>query len=204
MAETLCGVCHTAQKKYKCPTCALPYCSIPCFKLHKPTHANETPTPAPTVPPEPDIPKPLPPKPLPKYLQSTRDFSLIATNPKYENLLKMHPSLLPTLQKVYAKTIEPYPEEVNRRGGYRGRGFGGRGRGRGRGGWHGNRDEVRKWTEKKGDADAMRLMKKIREGENGDDEMAALSEFVRLVQEVPTSKDMGNTGIRRGGDLHIV
>ncbi len=38
MAEpkpVLCGVCGLQPKKYKCPTCAVVYCSAPCFKAHK-------------------------------------------------------------------------------------------------------------------------------------------------------------------------
>ncbi|VVT46683.1 uncharacterized protein SAPINGB_P001335 [Magnusiomyces paraingens] len=30
-----CGVCHAVPPKYKCPRCALPYCSLVCFKAHK-------------------------------------------------------------------------------------------------------------------------------------------------------------------------
>ncbi|TDH74123.1 uncharacterized protein CCR75_002944 [Bremia lactucae] len=30
-----CEVCTTADAKYKCPTCRVPYCSIVCYKKHK-------------------------------------------------------------------------------------------------------------------------------------------------------------------------
>ncbi len=33
----LCKICNKEKKKYKCPACAVPYCSIPCFKTHKET-----------------------------------------------------------------------------------------------------------------------------------------------------------------------
>ena len=32
-----CEVCVDAVAKYKCPTCALRYCSVPCFKTHRET-----------------------------------------------------------------------------------------------------------------------------------------------------------------------
>ena len=31
----LCSVCSKAEKKYCCPKCAVLYCSLSCFKLHK-------------------------------------------------------------------------------------------------------------------------------------------------------------------------
>ena len=37
VAKVLCGVCKVNEKKYKCPACLLPYCSIECFKTHKVT-----------------------------------------------------------------------------------------------------------------------------------------------------------------------
>jgi hypothetical protein len=35
MAARLCEVCNQEQYKYKCPTCRITYCSVPCFKRHK-------------------------------------------------------------------------------------------------------------------------------------------------------------------------
>ena len=31
----LCSVCRRDERKYKCPVCVAPYCSLPCFKSHK-------------------------------------------------------------------------------------------------------------------------------------------------------------------------
>lgn len=56
-----CEVCETAQAKYKCPTCRLPYCSLVCCKEHKETPCEPEPvheshqesmqsTPAPVAP----------------------------------------------------------------------------------------------------------------------------------------------------------
>eukprot|EP00250_Pteridium_aquilinum_P008490 c17990_g1_i1 orf=278-694(-) len=35
MGPQKCKVCEDANSKYKCPTCFLPYCSLPCYKRHK-------------------------------------------------------------------------------------------------------------------------------------------------------------------------
>ncbi|KAH6558656.1 hypothetical protein KP509_1Z051800 [Ceratopteris richardii] len=37
MGPLKCKVCEDANSKYKCPTCLLPYCSLPCYKKHKET-----------------------------------------------------------------------------------------------------------------------------------------------------------------------
>ncbi|XP_026278634.1 zinc finger HIT domain-containing protein 3 [Frankliniella occidentalis] len=30
-----CNICNDGASKYKCPSCRIPYCSIPCWKKHK-------------------------------------------------------------------------------------------------------------------------------------------------------------------------
>ncbi|KAJ8107219.1 hypothetical protein OPT61_g9016 [Boeremia exigua] len=178
----LCGVCNSEPKKYKCPTCALPYCSLSCFKEHKPTHANGPPTPA--APVEPEIPQPPAPAPLPRYLKKKTDFSVLATNPKFKELLKTYPALLPALQRVYAATIEPDEDNRPQRN-YRSRGGrGARGRGRGR-----QNDAPPKWTQKQGDADAMKMLKGYREREDGDKEKQAMEAFVQLVEDTFSSAE---------------
>ncbi|KAI4695461.1 uncharacterized protein J4E84_002088 [Alternaria hordeiaustralica] len=191
MSEVLCGVCNAEPKKYKCPTCALPYCSLSCFKSHKTTHPETTsvaPKPA-----EPALPQPPPPAPVPRYLKKRTDFAVLATNPKFQALLKTHPALLPSLQRVYAKTIKPDPEAESRRrmlerNASRGRGMRGRGRGAwrgGRGGFNGGQEKKEEyWTQKKGDKDAMEELKGIREGEGKEGEKDAMAEFVGLVEEL--------------------
>ncbi|KAF2470752.1 uncharacterized protein BDR25DRAFT_369199 [Lindgomyces ingoldianus] len=200
MAAVLCGICNTEPKKYKCPTCAIPYCSLACFKIHKPTHPDISPsTPNPTLHPTPlVIPDPPPPPPVPKYIKQRKDFSQFASKPQYQELLRTHPTLLSSLQRIYAATIEPRPADnppTSFQHPYNGRGRGsysrGRGsRGRSRGGYmrsgdhrHGDENRSRKWSQKKGDADAMKLLKRLREGKEGGGEQAAIVEFVRLVEE---------------------
>ncbi|KZM21441.1 uncharacterized protein EKO05_0006178 [Ascochyta rabiei] len=179
MSELICGVCNSEPKKYKCPTCALPYCSLSCFKEHKITHADLAPTPS--APAELEIPQPPPPAPVPRYLKKKTDFSVLATNPKFQELLKTYPALLTLLQRVYATTIEPDADNQPRRGrggrGFRGRGF----RGRGRGGRHD--DSQSRWTQKQGDADAMKMLRAYREREENNKEREAMAAFVQLVEE---------------------
>ena len=31
-----CTICNSSNPKYKCPKCEIPYCSIPCFRKHRP------------------------------------------------------------------------------------------------------------------------------------------------------------------------
>ncbi|KAI5719240.1 hypothetical protein M8J76_007246 [Diaphorina citri] len=38
---TSCEVCKTEDRKYKCPTCAVPYCSVKCFQFHKESNTCE-------------------------------------------------------------------------------------------------------------------------------------------------------------------
>ena len=33
--HSVCSVCRTGEKKYKCPACCAGYCSLPCYKSHK-------------------------------------------------------------------------------------------------------------------------------------------------------------------------
>ncbi|KAL4605995.1 uncharacterized protein LOC142610861 [Castanea sativa] len=53
MGPRKCEVCNEALSKYKCPSCLVPYCSLPCFKKHKeipcakPVSSEEKPTPVP-------------------------------------------------------------------------------------------------------------------------------------------------------------
>ena len=159
-------------------------CSLPCFKSHKVTHVDTLLTPP--APSEPSIPQPPPPAPTPRYLKKKTDFSVLTTNPKFQYLLKTHPTLLSSLQRVYAKTIEPDPEDVARRLRLErqfSRGRGGRGRGRG-GRWNNRDEEPRRWTQKKGDADAMGLLKGIRDGKGREKEKESMAEFVTLVEEI--------------------
>ena len=69
-----------------------------------------------------------------------------------------------------------------------------RGRGRGVGRWRGGGGgETPKWTAKKGDKDAMRMLKGLREGKRGETEKEAVGAFVRLVGEIFAEEEMGQS-----------
>lgn len=110
---------------------------------------------------------------------------MLATTPKFKELLKTYPALLPTLQRVYAATIEPDLEDHPRRNGGNRRGFRGRGgRGRGRGGRQD--DSQSRWSQKQGDADAMKILKGCRERESPDKEKEAMAAFIQLLEDTFT------------------
>nr|SVE77377.1 EOG090X0JQ4 [Daphnia lumholtzi]SVE78002.1 EOG090X0JQ4 [Daphnia lumholtzi]SVE78630.1 EOG090X0JQ4 [Daphnia lumholtzi]SVE79260.1 EOG090X0JQ4 [Daphnia lumholtzi] len=46
---TSCQICNAQPFKYKCPTCFIKYCSVPCFNVHK-----ELPCEKPSVAPQPE------------------------------------------------------------------------------------------------------------------------------------------------------
>ncbi|KAI1514064.1 hypothetical protein L13192_08882 [Pyrenophora tritici-repentis] len=194
MAEILCGVCATEPKN----------CSLPCFKTHKPTHSDPS-NPPPTTT-SPTLPQPAqPPTPKPRYLKQRRDFSLLATNPKFQSLLKTNQALLPALQRVYAKTIRPDPEDERRRrmlerNAFRGRGTRGRGRGRGggRGGWNAHDEREERWTPKKGDKDAMGVLKEMRGAQASGEEKDAMELFVGLVEELFVQGEKSEKGEGEG------
>lgn len=80
-------------------------------------------------------------------------------------------------------------------GASRGRGY--RGRGRGRGGRFGGSDDREfRWTQKKGDSDAMKALKRLRGQDTEHKEKDAMKTFVDLVEEMygKTTKDGGATG----------
>ena len=36
-AGRVCGVCTQRERKYQCPRCGVPYCSVDCYKAHDAT-----------------------------------------------------------------------------------------------------------------------------------------------------------------------
>ncbi|KAF2272815.1 uncharacterized protein EI97DRAFT_196924 [Westerdykella ornata] len=196
MAEQLCRVCNAQPRKYKCPTCSLPYCSLACFKLHKEKHlgedaASSNTTHTPTAH-EVHIPEPPAPPPVPRYIKQQIDYSALGTNPKFRELLQTHTTLLPLLQRIYAATIEPDRDDQipahntwrsgRGRGQTRGDGNRGRGRGRGRGSSY-TAFNPPKWTPKRGDAHGLRLLKRYRDGQGTAEEKEAIDAFVSFVEE---------------------
>lgn len=145
------------------------------------------------------------------------DFTGFESDKEFIRLLERYPLLKVQLQTVYGLTLEPGPEDsrtwhklplpplpgydlsqpsaTRSRGGFRG-GRGGR-RGRNRGGR--TRDEEARneerehgrWTQEKGDREAVKMVARMREGsgKDGDDIADGMREFVELVRIRFAEKD---------------
>ena len=197
-----CGVCHIEDSKYKCPVCEIRYCSLACYRLHKPTHENESNDQS-ITPAQPKKDRPGTTQRVPKI-----DFTGFEKDSELLRLLKRYPLLQLQLQTVYGLTLEPGPEDSrtwNKQplpplpgydapapppptrgcGSHRGRG----GRGNRRGGGRHQEDgreqrEHGRWTQEKGDREASKVLAKMREGDgtDGDDVAEGVREFVELVR----------------------
>jgi zinc finger HIT domain-containing protein 3 len=195
-----CGVCHIEDSKYKCPVCEMRYCSLACYKLHKPTHEGELKDQSSTTTqPKKDRPGTKQRVPKPSFQDFEQDI-------EFQRLLQRYPLLKLQLQTIYGLTIEPGPEDsrtwnkqplpslpgyeiptppppARGRGSYRGRG----GRGNRRGGrGHQNGEDEReygRWTQEKGDREALKMLAKMRvgDGKDGDDVAEGMRDFIELV-----------------------
>ncbi|KAK2032218.1 hypothetical protein LX32DRAFT_583266 [Colletotrichum zoysiae] len=109
----MCGVCSEKEGKYKCTRCALPFCSVPCSKIHRENHppdpepsaAGKTPSAAG------DRPAPEPPQPgAPKQARDPRSpFSVLDDSDQLRYLFRKYPGLQARLLDILAAT-EPPPE----------------------------------------------------------------------------------------------
>ncbi|OCK85712.1 hypothetical protein K432DRAFT_421536 [Lepidopterella palustris CBS 459.81] len=178
---TLCGICSQQPPKYKCPTCRLPYCSLACFKSHKPLHDASR---AALPPAETSISAPTQNTPAQNPRPPPADFSALLTNPSIQALLTTHPTLRDDLRKIYAATLAPDPSQSEHNNHFRGRGCGFRNRGSGRGWFRGGgrgRD-VPEWTPERGERDALWMLRRAREG-RWDGDAEGVREFVRIIGE---------------------
>ncbi|EFQ32201.1 HIT zinc finger [Colletotrichum graminicola] len=107
----MCGVCTEKEGKYKCTRCALPFCSVPCSKIHR---ENHPPDPEPSAaakipsagdpahePLQSDAPKP------PRDPRSP--FSVLDNSDQLRYLFRRYPGLQARLLDILAAT-EPPPE----------------------------------------------------------------------------------------------
>lgn len=216
--SSTCEVCGSQPQKYKCPNCTTRYCSLACFKAHKPVHDN----PSATAPPNPSssstsVPKAAPapqngpqsasaPPPLttPAPEPPGDPLQRLLSDPALQALLHKHPTLRTQLHAIYTSTLEPDPGEwaeqqqrvaqqhQNARGGRGGWSRGGRGRG-GRGGRGGGMQRPRgPWKQESADKIAVGRILRAQEGEDGE----GMREFVELVQRALS--DTGREG--QGGE----
>ncbi|PNS16734.1 hypothetical protein CAC42_4698 [Sphaceloma murrayae] len=173
MTTVECGVCVEQPSKYRCPSCDLRYCSIPCYKKHKTQHEeeNQLASEQSVQQTRPKSPQPIPgARPRLPGQAKAYDFSGFEKDPVLLDLLNKDPQLRLRLQSVFGYTLEPPPGSRGGRGGFRGRGRGQSDRNFGS--THGG-----SWTQVKGDAEALEKLKGMRD-EDGDGNVA---EFIRLV-----------------------
>ncbi|KAL8365035.1 hypothetical protein RB595_004038 [Gaeumannomyces hyphopodioides] len=104
--KSLCGVCQKRESSYKCPHCAIAYCSVACSHVHRVIH------PADSLPPKP--PQPVrsggahPPRPAQKQSQqASHPFSVLDDSPELRRLFKKYPSLPAALEGIHEATLPP-------------------------------------------------------------------------------------------------
>ncbi|OLN95293.1 putative zinc-finger protein C4F10.19c [Colletotrichum chlorophyti] len=99
----MCGVCNEKEGKYKCTRCALPFCSVPCNKLHR---ENHPPDPEPTSKtPEP----PAAPQPVAGARDPKNPFIALDDSDQLRYLFRRYPGLQTRLLDIIAAT-EPPPD----------------------------------------------------------------------------------------------
>ncbi|KAK1639501.1 hypothetical protein BDP81DRAFT_313594 [Colletotrichum phormii] len=101
----ICGVCHEKEGKYKCARCALPFCSVPCNKMHR---ENHPPDPEPAPKPEPAVIDPPAPSAAAAY-DPRNPFSVLDDSDQLRYLFRRYPTLQVRLLEIFAAT-EPPPE----------------------------------------------------------------------------------------------
>ncbi|SMQ46666.1 unnamed protein product [Zymoseptoria tritici ST99CH_3D7] len=198
MSAPKCGVCQTADSKYKCPVCELRYCSIPCYKLHKEKHDEEKAS----VGAKNNGYQQLLPTDRPGTTQRAPklDFTGFENDPELKRLLVRYPNIKHQLQLAYGVTLEPGPDDAygwNRKDWldehrptfHQQRGRGGRGgRGNTRGGGGGRQEhefadwQRGPWTQEKGDKFGLHYIHQMRNDERNDELAEGLNEFIELCQ----------------------
>ncbi|CAK1355774.1 hypothetical protein CB0940_00538 [Cercospora beticola] len=189
----ICGVCHEAESKYRCPKCETRYCSVACNRIHKPVHEDEASTnPALTAAGRPQDSAVQDSKSTNQQDDKSKShenskFDGFENDAEFRRLLTRYPYLRYQIQLVYGITIEPGPEDAYTWGKQKWfddgsapqrpktfRGRGGRGRGGFRGGYQGGRGNIADelpvderqhgpWTQVKADKQGLDLIKKLRE-----------------------------------------
>ncbi|KAK4455707.1 hypothetical protein QBC34DRAFT_73528 [Podospora aff. communis PSN243] len=95
----LCGICNKEPGKYKCPQCFMPYCSIPCSRIHK---ANHPPPSSPTTKPSQPPPTTVPQNPDPYQV-------LLDHQSELTRLFRKYPFLQQELSQIQKITLPPEP-----------------------------------------------------------------------------------------------
>ena len=175
-------------------------CSLKCYKIHKPTHENDS-----SLVNADQVQQPIRDRPGTTQRVPKVSFTGFENDLELNRLLTRYPALRVQLQAVYALTLEPglddarswnrrplpdfHPAEHSTR---RGRGISRgrssfRSRGARRAGYSGpsatDGREHGAWTHEKGDKEALKVMKQMRGTTNDSDEVSeGIREFVELCQ----------------------
>ncbi|KAK2006463.1 HIT zinc finger protein [Colletotrichum eremochloae] len=107
----MCGVCAEKEGKYKCTRCALPFCSVPCNKIHRENHPPDPePSASAKIPSagDPALEPPLSGAPKPPR-DPRNPFSVLDDSDQLRYLFRRYPSLKARLLDILAAT-EPPPE----------------------------------------------------------------------------------------------
>ncbi|KAL2753709.1 hypothetical protein ACRALDRAFT_2110395 [Sodiomyces alcalophilus JCM 7366] len=106
----LCGICNTNPGKYKCPRCALPFCSVPCNKIHRENHPPDPePESKPSDPGPPPVPAAVTEGASSSSNQPNNPFSVLDDSEQLRYLFRRYPNLPQQLLAINAAT-EPPPE----------------------------------------------------------------------------------------------
>ncbi|KAG9229603.1 hypothetical protein BJ875DRAFT_387012 [Amylocarpus encephaloides] len=105
----MCGVCEAEESKYKCSACYLPYCSIPCVKIHKVNHPiSETPPSPPVDKDEAPVSNPIPPRPGTVSATGYKGpFAALDDSQELKLLFEKYPSLSAQLNTINTATLPP-------------------------------------------------------------------------------------------------
>ncbi|GKT49380.1 putative zinc-type alcohol dehydrogenase-like protein YbdR [Colletotrichum spaethianum] len=102
----MCGVCHEKEGKYKCTRCALPFCSVPCNKIHR---ENHPPDPEPSAAAATSAGDPTLEPLRPARRSRLNPFSVLDDSDQLRYLFRRYPGLQTRLLDIIAAT-EPPPE----------------------------------------------------------------------------------------------
>ncbi|KAK6500815.1 hypothetical protein TWF506_003578 [Arthrobotrys conoides] len=202
----ICKFCEKEQAKYKCPTCAAPYCGLVCYKPHKVKHDEEkesqstTAAEVPSVAAAPEqslnsdsqvvdtsmdisttsaptsVPQPSS-SDTPQKPPSASDFDSLLANGPLIHAMRNNQNLKARLLDIYNSTQKAAFEAENARLVAQNAQF--PRRGRGRGGRRGFFRQPQDWTVERGMNRGLRKIQAMRKG--GKDENVDIEEWSRAV-----------------------
>ncbi|CAG8971225.1 hypothetical protein HYALB_00001389 [Hymenoscyphus albidus] len=175
--EKTCGVCHEMEGKYKCPLCFLPYCSVACSKIHKPTHPLE-----PQLPSKPKATVPIVDSTVPRpgtvaAAGFKGPFAALDNSKELQTLFIKYPRLISQLTKINTATLPHTGEEnssalqgMQKKGG-----------------------KKEQWNSDRGMQRGLEALRKARDDGDGDGE--GVREFSKLILQILSGDEARNTEV---------